>query len=74
MLFFIEIDILQYSQVETVKLLVALMVCGAGFVSVTQFLVTAPERANVVGWICLIFSLCVFVAPLCIVVSTIDET
>ncbi|KAL0290387.1 UNVERIFIED_CONTAM: Bidirectional sugar transporter SWEET14 [Sesamum calycinum] len=55
------------SRVHTMKLLVLLIVCGVGFASVTQFLVKASQRAKVVGWICLIFSLCVFIAPLCIV-------
>ncbi|KAL0429634.1 UNVERIFIED_CONTAM: Bidirectional sugar transporter SWEET14 [Sesamum radiatum] len=55
------------SRIQTMKLVVVLIVCGVGFASVTQFLVKASQRAKVVGWICLIFSLCVFVAPLCIV-------
>ncbi|PIN02046.1 Multitransmembrane protein [Handroanthus impetiginosus] len=54
-------------RVQTVKLLVLLIVCGMGFIGVTHFLVKASQRAIIVGWICLIFSLCVFIAPLCIV-------
>ncbi|GFP93800.1 bidirectional sugar transporter sweet14 [Phtheirospermum japonicum] len=54
-------------RVQTLKLLGLLMSCGAGLIGVTHFLVKSPEqRAIIVGWICLIFSLCVFVAPLCI--------
>ncbi|KAG8379474.1 hypothetical protein BUALT_Bualt07G0092200 [Buddleja alternifolia] len=55
-------------RVQTLKLLVLLIVCGFGFIVLsTQFLVKAiSERASIVGWICLIFSLCVFIAPLCI--------
>ncbi|KAJ8537055.1 hypothetical protein K7X08_035456 [Anisodus acutangulus] len=34
---------------------------------VAQFLFKGAARGQVVGWICLIFALCVFVAPLCIV-------
>ncbi|CAA0827298.1 Bidirectional sugar transporter SWEET10 [Striga hermonthica] len=55
-------------KIQTAKLLALLMGCGVGLIVVTQFLVKSPvQRANIVGWICLIFSLCVFVAPLCIV-------
>ncbi|KAL7152770.1 hypothetical protein ABFS83_04G120600 [Erythranthe nasuta] len=60
------------ARVETVKLLVLLVVCGTGLVGVTQFVVKASERANVVGWFCLILSLCVFIAPLCIVRQVIQ--
>ncbi|XP_012853196.1 PREDICTED: bidirectional sugar transporter SWEET14-like [Erythranthe guttata] len=59
------------ARVETVKLLALLMVCGTGLVGVTQFVVKASERANVVGWFCLILSLCVFIAPLCIVIPNV---
>lgn len=51
---------------QTLKLLSLLIICGMGIIGVTHFLIEASQRANVVGWICLIFSLCVFVAPLCI--------
>ncbi|CAA0816492.1 Bidirectional sugar transporter SWEET10 [Striga hermonthica] len=55
-------------KIQTAKLLGLLMGCGAGLIVVTHFLVKSPvQRATIVGWICLIFSLCVFVAPLCIV-------
>ncbi|KAK4486165.1 hypothetical protein RD792_008833 [Penstemon davidsonii] len=53
------------SRVQTMKLLVILVVCGFGFIVLsTHCLVKPSKRANIVGWICLIFSLCVFVAPL----------
>ena len=38
-------------------------------VLITEFLFKGVVRGQIVGWICLIFSLCVFVAPLGIVVS-----
>lgn len=54
------------AKMQTVKLIVLLIVCGYGFIILsTEFLVKkSAQRCNVVGWICLIFSLCVFVAPL----------
>ncbi|KAL3818534.1 hypothetical protein ACJIZ3_004439 [Penstemon smallii] len=55
------------TRVQTMKLILILIVCGFGFIVLsTHFLVEASKRAIVVGWICLVFSLCVFVAPLCI--------
>lgn len=59
-------------QIHTMKLLVVSVFGGFGaIVLVTQFLFKGVVRAQVVGWICLVFSLCVFVAPLCIVVIII---
>ncbi|XP_006347346.1 bidirectional sugar transporter SWEET12-like [Solanum tuberosum] len=56
------------ARVQTIKLLLLLVVGGFGaIVLVTQFLFKGAIRAQIVGWICLVFSLCVFVAPLCIV-------
>ncbi|CAH9109098.1 unnamed protein product [Cuscuta europaea] len=57
------------ARLDTVKLVSLLNVCAFGLiVLVTQFLVKEPlTRAHIVGWICLIFSLCVFVAPLGVV-------
>ncbi|KAL3839131.1 hypothetical protein ACJIZ3_023722 [Penstemon smallii] len=56
------------ARVQTLKLIVLLIVCGFGFIVLsTHFLVKPSKQANVVGWFCLVFSLCVFVAPLCIV-------
>ena len=58
-------------QVETVKLLVLLLACGFGLlVLLTHFLAKDSTRVRIVGWICLVFALLVFVAPLCIVVSS----
>ncbi|KAL6552419.1 Bidirectional sugar transporter sweet14 [Orobanche hederae] len=52
-------------RVQTMKLLIILMGCGMALIGVTHFLVKSPEqRVSIVGWVCLIFSLCVFVAPL----------
>ncbi|MCE3051171.1 hypothetical protein HAX54_049037 [Datura stramonium] len=50
---------------DTVKLLLLLNFFGLGLIILlTQFLAKGSNRAQIVGWICLIFSLCVFVAPL----------
>ncbi|CAA3033070.1 bidirectional sugar transporter SWEET12-like [Olea europaea subsp. europaea] len=55
-------------KVPTLKLIVMLIVCGFGLIVLSnQLAVKASERAHVVGWICLVFSLCVFIAPLGIV-------
>ncbi|XP_019175513.1 PREDICTED: bidirectional sugar transporter SWEET12-like [Ipomoea nil] len=61
------------ARVQTIKMLVLLVIVGFGAVAlVSQFLFkSAPVRAQVVGWVCLVFSLCVFVAPLCIVKQVI---
>ncbi|XP_019235088.1 PREDICTED: bidirectional sugar transporter SWEET12-like isoform X2 [Nicotiana attenuata] len=54
--------------VQTVKMLVLFVVADFGvIVLVTQFLFKGAARGQAVGWICLVFSLCVFVAPLGIV-------
>ncbi|KAK4410749.1 Bidirectional sugar transporter SWEET14 [Sesamum angolense] len=56
------------ARVQTVKLLLLLNTVGFGLIMVlTYFLAKGSNRANIVGWICLVFSLCVFVAPLCVV-------
>ncbi|KAH6819471.1 bidirectional sugar transporter SWEET12-like protein [Perilla frutescens var. frutescens] len=56
------------TRIQTMKLLLLLNVVGFGLIMfVTQFFVNDSNRANIVGWICLVFSLCVFVAPLCVV-------
>ncbi|XP_042041080.1 bidirectional sugar transporter SWEET13-like [Salvia splendens] len=60
-------------RVQTLKMIVLLIICGFGFiVASTIFLVKPSQRAMVVGWICLVFSLCVFVAPLCILRKVIQ--
>ncbi|KAK6794817.1 hypothetical protein RDI58_008270 [Solanum bulbocastanum] len=56
------------ARIQTVKMLMLSVVGGFGaIILVTEFLFKGAIRGQVVGWICLIFSLCVFVAPLGIV-------
>nr|XP_043616725.1 bidirectional sugar transporter N3-like [Erigeron canadensis] len=56
------------ARMESLKLIVSLIVVGFGLIVVlTQFLASGVTRGVIVGWICLIFSLCVFVAPLGVV-------
>ncbi|KAL8232333.1 hypothetical protein R6Q57_002111 [Mikania cordata] len=57
------------ARMESLKLITLFIVIGFGLiVLMTQFLVkSAQQRGVVVGWICLAFSLCVFVAPLGVV-------
>ncbi|VFR01616.1 unnamed protein product [Cuscuta campestris] len=56
------------ARVQTLKMLILTVFVGFGaVVLVSQFLFKGAVRAQVVGWVCLVFSLCVFVAPLCIV-------
>nr|XP_016513819.1 PREDICTED: bidirectional sugar transporter SWEET12-like [Nicotiana tabacum] len=56
------------ARVQTVKMLLLSVVGGFGvIVLVTQFLFKGAARGQAVGWICLVFSLCLFVAPLGIV-------
>ncbi|KAK4370738.1 hypothetical protein RND71_010213 [Anisodus tanguticus] len=56
------------ARVQTVKLLLSSVVGGFGAIFlVTQFLFIGVVRLQVVGWICLVFSLCVFAAPLNVV-------
>ncbi|CAI9113146.1 OLC1v1013693C2 [Oldenlandia corymbosa var. corymbosa] len=58
------------ARVDALKQIVGLLVCGFGLIVVlTYFLAHGATRVKAVGWTCLVFSLCVFVAPLCIVVS-----
>ncbi|CAH9086043.1 unnamed protein product [Cuscuta epithymum] len=60
------------SRIQTMKLLMLSVVGGFGaIVLVTQFAFKGAIRAQVVGWICLVFSLCVFVAPLCILTHVV---
>ncbi|KAL2515045.1 Bidirectional sugar transporter SWEET10 [Forsythia ovata] len=55
-------------KVQTIKLIVLLIVGGFGLIFLSiQLVVKASERAHIVGWMCLVFSLCVFIAPLGIV-------
>ncbi|KAJ9536020.1 hypothetical protein OSB04_un000813 [Centaurea solstitialis] len=53
------------ARMESLKLIVLLIVVGFGLiVALTQFFASGVTRGVIVGWICLVFSLCVFVAPL----------
>ncbi|KVI06159.1 bidirectional sugar transporter NEC1-like [Cynara cardunculus var. scolymus] len=53
------------ARMESLKLIVLLIVVGFGLiVGLTQLFATGVTRGVIVGWICLVFSLCVFVAPL----------
>lgn len=54
---------------ESLKLIGLMIVVGFGLiVGLTQFLAKGETRVAIVGWICLVFALCVFVAPLGVVV------
>ncbi|KAI7732193.1 hypothetical protein M8C21_033206 [Ambrosia artemisiifolia] len=56
------------TRMESLKLIVLLIVIGFGLVVVlTQLFASGVYRVMIVGWICLVFSLCVFVAPLGVV-------
>ncbi|KAI3785902.1 hypothetical protein L1987_45028 [Smallanthus sonchifolius] len=56
------------ARMESLKLIVLLIVVGFGLIVIlTQFLASGASRGVIVGWICLVFSLCVFVAPLGVV-------
>ncbi|KAI3759526.1 hypothetical protein L6452_07410 [Arctium lappa] len=56
------------ARMESLKLIVLLIVVGFGLIVVlTQFFAHGVNRGVIVGWICLVFSLCVFVAPLGVV-------
>lgn len=55
-----------------VKLLLGMNVLGYGVVLLGTLLlgrVSRENQAHILGWICMAFSLCVFAAPLCIMVS-----
>ncbi|KAI3688644.1 hypothetical protein L2E82_46373 [Cichorium intybus] len=53
------------ARIESLKLIVLMIVVGFGLIVVlTQFLANGANRVAIVGWICLVFALCVFVAPL----------
>ncbi|KAI7740837.1 hypothetical protein M8C21_020157, partial [Ambrosia artemisiifolia] len=56
------------SLISTVKLLVIFNILSFGLLVVTTILATqhGPKRVAVVGWICAVFSVCVFAAPLSI--------
>ncbi|XP_058226458.1 bidirectional sugar transporter N3-like [Rhododendron vialii] len=50
-------------KIQTVKLLVS-MIGGFGLILITTHFVKGPTRVQIVGWICLLFSVSVFAAPL----------
>lgn len=53
------------ARMESMKLIVLLIVVAFGLIVVlTQFLAKGATRGVIVGWICLVFALSVFVAPL----------
>ncbi|GAA0185208.1 hypothetical protein LIER_32496 [Lithospermum erythrorhizon] len=54
------------ARIHTMKSVVLLIIAGFGLiVGLTHFLVKdIATRGQIVGWICLVFALCVFVAPL----------
>lgn len=56
------------SLMSTVKLLAFFNILSYGLIVVTTLFATknGPERVAVVGWICAVFSVCVFAAPLSI--------
>ncbi|XP_076915857.1 bidirectional sugar transporter SWEET9-like [Bidens hawaiensis] len=56
------------SLISTVKVLVIFNTLSFTVIVVTTLLVTdrGPKRVNLVGWICSVFSVCVFAAPLSI--------
>ncbi|KAJ9567903.1 hypothetical protein OSB04_003869 [Centaurea solstitialis] len=56
------------ARIESLKLIMLMIVVGFGLiVGLTQFFAHGASRVAIVGWICLIFALCVFVAPLGVV-------
>ncbi|KAF3655596.1 putative protein S-acyltransferase 7-like [Capsicum annuum] len=61
------------ARIQTIKLLLILVVGGFGGIVLLshQFIFEGAVRVQVVGSICLVFSLCVFVAPLCIVIPNV---
>ncbi|KAI3819278.1 hypothetical protein L1987_13104 [Smallanthus sonchifolius] len=61
------------ASISTVKLLALFNILLFGLIVVTTLLVTkhGPKRVAVVGWICAIFSVCVFAAPLSIMTPNV---
>lgn len=56
------------AKIESLKLIVLMIVVGFGLiVGLTQFFAHGASRVAIVGWICLVFALCVFIAPLGVV-------
>lgn len=62
-------------QFQTVKLLVLLNVLGFGLMlGLTLALAKGEKRLQVLGWICLVFNLSVFAAPLFIMVNNVPRS
>ena len=60
----------KYLQITTVKLVFLMNICGFGSILLlTLLLAEGANRVRILGWVCLVFSLSVFLAPLCIMVS-----
>ncbi|XP_051134930.1 bidirectional sugar transporter SWEET14-like [Andrographis paniculata] len=57
------------ARMQTMVHVVVLNMVGMGLIVLLThlLLVESSSRATVVGWICLVFSICVFIAPLCVV-------
>lgn len=56
------------TRLSTIKLLLFLNVFGYGAMLLsTLYLTTGSKRLSVIGWICLVFNISVFAAPLCII-------
>ncbi|GMH01125.1 hypothetical protein Nepgr_002964 [Nepenthes gracilis] len=60
-------------QISTMKLIMLMNVGGFGFIVFIVLVITKGVllRLRILGWTCLIFSLCVFVAPLCIMIPNV---
>ncbi|XP_071702813.1 bidirectional sugar transporter SWEET9-like [Rutidosis leptorrhynchoides] len=60
------------ARIECLKLFTLMIVVGFGLiVGLTQVFAKGANRVAIVGWICLVFALCVFVAPLGVVKQVI---
>ncbi|RVX18056.1 Bidirectional sugar transporter SWEET14 [Vitis vinifera] len=55
------------ARITTVKLVFLMNICGFGSILLlTLLLAEGANRVRILGWVCLVFSLSVFLAPLCI--------
>jgi len=64
-----QFSLYQMSQLSTIKLLLLLNVFGFGAMLLsTLYFTKGDKRLSVIGWICLVFNISVFAAPLCIMV------
>lgn len=61
------------ARIPTVKLLLLLNVFGFGLMLLlTLYLAKGEKRVHIMGWICLVFNITVFAAPLCIMRQVIE--